>query len=138
MAHPCRYPSLVVDDDYCLADDLFRALSGAAQRSSAPPSARFRSRTAGLVEGDGCEMPVTQEMLADALGLIGVHVNRTLQTLRDTGMVDHKGGRLFVPDFDRLRTRISIRPTTISAHSGRSFAERKATASFRTGAVAPR
>lgn len=62
----------------------------------------LRSKTAGLVEGDSCEMPVTQEMLADALGLTGVHVNRTLQTLRDTGIVDHKGGRLFVPNFRRL------------------------------------
>jgi CRP-like cAMP-binding protein len=47
-------------------------------------------------------MPVTQEMLADALGLTGVHVNRTLRTLRDTGMVDHKGRMLLVPDFKRL------------------------------------
>jgi len=61
-----------------------------------------RSKAAGLVEHGSCEMPVTQEMLADALGLTGVHVNRTLQTLRDTGAVEHKGGRLFVHDFDRL------------------------------------
>jgi CRP-like cAMP-binding protein len=47
-------------------------------------------------------MPVTQEMLADALGLTGVHVNRTLHTLRDTGMVEHKNGRLLVHDFRRL------------------------------------
>ena len=62
----------------------------------------YRSRAAGLVEDGGCDMPFTQEMLADALGVTGVHVNRTLQTLRDTGAVDHKGGRLFVHDFDRL------------------------------------
>jgi CRP-like cAMP-binding protein len=62
----------------------------------------IRSKAAGLVENGSCEMPVTQEMLADALGLTGVHVNRTLRTLRDTGMVDHKGRMLLVPDFKRL------------------------------------
>jgi CRP-like cAMP-binding protein len=70
----------------------------------------FRSRAAGLVQQDSCEMPVTQEMLADALGLTGVHVNRTLQMLRDTGMVDHKAGRLFVHDFDRLRAYADFDP----------------------------
>ena len=61
-----------------------------------------RSKAAGLVEDGSCDMPVTQEMLADALGLTGVHVNRTLQTIRDTGMVEHKNGRLIVHDFPRL------------------------------------
>jgi CRP-like cAMP-binding protein len=77
----------------------------------------FRSRAAGLVDENGCEMPVTQEMLADALGLTGVHVNRTLQTLRDTGMVDHKGGRLFVHDFDRLRGYADFDPTYLHIRS---------------------
>jgi CRP-like cAMP-binding protein len=61
-----------------------------------------RSSAANLVERNSCEMPLTQEMLADALGLTGVHVNRTLQQLRETGMVDHRSGRLFVHDFERL------------------------------------
>lgn len=61
-----------------------------------------RSRAAGLVEEDSCAMPVTQEMLADALGLTAVHVNRTLQMLRETGMVELKSGRLHVHDLDRL------------------------------------
>ena len=62
----------------------------------------YRSRACGLVDSDSCEFPVTQEMLADALGLTSVHVNRTLQLLRETGMVDHKAGRLYVHDFYRL------------------------------------
>ena len=76
-----------------------------------------RSRSAGLVELDSCEMPVTQEMLADALGLTGVHVNRTLQTLRDTGMVDHKGGRLFVHDFERLAGYADFDPSYLHLRS---------------------
>jgi CRP-like cAMP-binding protein len=76
-----------------------------------------RSRAAGLVENDSCEMPVTQEMLADALGLTGVHVNRTLQALRDTGAVDHKGGRLFMHDFDRLAQHADFDPTYLHLRS---------------------
>ena len=69
-----------------------------------------RSSAANLVDRNSCEMPLTQEMLADALGLTGVHVNRTLQQLRETGMVDHKGGRLFMHDFDRLANFADFNP----------------------------
>jgi CRP-like cAMP-binding protein len=61
-----------------------------------------RCAVAGLVDGNSCEMPLTQEMLGDALGLTGVHVNRTLQHLRDTGFVDHHRGRLFLHNFNGL------------------------------------
>ena len=77
----------------------------------------FRSEAAGLVENGSCEMPVTQEMLADALGLTGVHVNRTLQTLRDTAMVDHKAGRLFVHDIERLTGYADFDPTYLHLRS---------------------
>jgi len=61
-----------------------------------------RSDAVGLVDQKSCDVPLTQEMLADALGFTGVHANRTLQQLRETGMVDHKSGRLFVHDIARL------------------------------------
>jgi CRP-like cAMP-binding protein len=61
-----------------------------------------RSKIAGHVDGDSCEFAVTQDMLAAALGLTSVHVNRTLQLLRESGMVEHKGGRLFIHDYQRL------------------------------------
>jgi CRP-like cAMP-binding protein len=78
-----------------------------------------RSRAAGLVEGGSCDMPVTQEMLADALGLTGVHVNRTLQTLRDTGMVEHKSGRLLVYDYERLASFGDFDPAYLHLRNGR-------------------
>lgn len=77
-----------------------------------------RSSAAGLVDRNSCEMPITQEMLADALGLTGVHVNRTLQQLRDTGMVDHKSGRLFVHDFERLATFADFDPFYLHHRNG--------------------
>lgn len=77
-----------------------------------------RSHAAGLVDRGSCHMPLTQEMLADALGLTGVHVNRTLQQLRETGMVDHKSGRLFVHDMRKLATFADFDPFYLHFRDG--------------------
>jgi CRP-like cAMP-binding protein len=61
-----------------------------------------RSQAAGLCDGYSCDMPVTQEMLGAALGLTAVHINRTLQMLRELGLVDYRSGRLLIRDFPRL------------------------------------
>jgi CRP-like cAMP-binding protein len=57
-----------------------------------------RLKRVGLVEGHHFELPVTQEELADALGLTAVHVNRMLQRLRMEGLVQLEKGRLAVLD----------------------------------------
>lgn len=62
-----------------------------------------RAKAAGLVEDDSCELPLTQEFVGEALGLTAVHTNRTLQVIRDTGVVEFRGGRLTVKDWERLR-----------------------------------
>lgn len=49
------------------------------------------------------ELPVTQEQLADALGLTSVHVNRTLQQLRADGLVAIEARRVTLPDVAALR-----------------------------------
>ena len=41
----------------------------------------------GLAEGEGYELPMTQEQLGDALGLTAVHVNRTLKNLEEDGLI---------------------------------------------------
>ena len=62
----------------------------------------FRTRRAGLA-GDGAfDFPVTQEMLADSLGLSVVHVNRTLRSLREDGLVTVWSGRVTISNLDRL------------------------------------
>lgn len=63
----------------------------------------IRLRAVGLVEGDSCDVPMTQTDLADALGLSAVHVNRTLQDLRAAGLVIWKGRRLTIPDLEALQ-----------------------------------
>jgi CRP-like cAMP-binding protein len=81
-----------------------------------------RSLAAGLVEQKSCHVPLTQEMLADALGLTGVHVNRTLQQLRETGMVDHKSGRLYVHDALKLADFADFEPSYLHLRNGHAVA----------------
>ena len=46
----------------------------------------------GLVKESTFRLPLTQEMFADALGLSVVHINRTLQQLRQEGMITIRRG----------------------------------------------
>jgi CRP-like cAMP-binding protein len=62
-----------------------------------------RADAAGLVENGSCSLPLTQEYVADALGLTAVHTNRTLQSLRETGSVEWRSGQLVVHDWPKLR-----------------------------------
>jgi CRP-like cAMP-binding protein len=47
--------------------------------------------------------PLTQEQVADALGLTSVHVNRTMQHLRSEGLITTKNRTLTIPDVNQLR-----------------------------------
>lgn len=49
-----------------------------------------------------CGFPITQTLLADALGLSGEHVNRVLRRLRDDGLVSINNHNLFIHDVGRL------------------------------------
>ena len=62
----------------------------------------FRLRLGGLTDDTSCEFPLTQADLADATGLSKVHVNRTLQELRNAGLIVLKGKTLTVPSLERL------------------------------------
>jgi DNA-binding transcriptional regulator YhcF (GntR family) len=48
-------------------------------------------------------MPLTQNELADALGISTVHANRTLQELRAQGLIELKNKVLTILDMDRLK-----------------------------------
>jgi CRP-like cAMP-binding protein len=47
----------------------------------------LRMKAAGFVSDGGFELPLTQEQLADVVGLTTVHVNRTLKSLQNDGIV---------------------------------------------------
>lgn len=65
---------------------------------------RARLALAGLVTGWRFPMPLTQETLADHLGLSIVHVNRTLQQLRREKMIELRVGWVTILQPDVLAT----------------------------------
>ena len=67
-----------------------------------------RLQAVGLADARSYEMPLTQELMADALGLSVPHVNRTLRRLRDDGLVSIEGQRLTFSDVDLLSRRVDF------------------------------
>lgn len=63
----------------------------------------LRLRQVGMTDDDGCEWPLTQTDLADALGLTGIHTNRMVQQMRSEGLVVLKDRWLTIPDFKALQ-----------------------------------
>ncbi len=56
----------------------------------------------GMGGRTGYACPLTQYLLADALGLSAVHVNRVLRQLREQGLVTFRDGFVTFDDYDRL------------------------------------
>ena len=61
-----------------------------------------RYKALGQAQDDSFDLMVTQEHLADALGLCIVHVNRVLQRLRAERLIETPNRRIRVLDRDRL------------------------------------
>ncbi|WP_407518547.1 Crp/Fnr family transcriptional regulator [Methylobacterium oryzisoli] len=74
-----------------------------------------RLRQVGRTAGDRCVLPLTQEDLADTLGLSTVHVNRTLQALRGSGLLRFNRGVLSVPDPRQLEAFAGFTPDYLEA-----------------------
>ncbi len=62
-----------------------------------------RMRHVGLVDEGRFPLPLTQEELADALGLTPVHVNRTLKQLEAEGLITRNKRQVKFPDWERMR-----------------------------------
>lgn len=62
----------------------------------------IRARNIGLTTGDELELPLSQLVLGDALGLTPVHVNRVLRQLRLLGIMRLRGGVLVIDDIVKL------------------------------------
>ncbi len=56
----------------------------------------------GLADDTGFDLPLTQEMIADALGLSLVHVNRTMRRLRGEGLVEMRDDFLHIVSLPAL------------------------------------
>lgn len=69
-----------------------------------------RLRMVGRAEERSFPQPLTLEELADALGRSAVHVGRSLQTLRDQGLVVAQNQVVTIPDLGALRAYAGFDP----------------------------
>ena len=63
---------------------------------------RIEGCSRSLVSGRKVDLPITQEHMADALGLTPIHVNRMLQKLRKAGIISLEHGVLRILDPQRI------------------------------------
>ena len=77
-----------------------------------------RAQELGMVKDGVCQLPFTQQHLADALGLSLVHTNKTLKRLLATKAVSWKGRGLEVRDRAALA---AIAGSDVSLHKPRPF-----------------
>ena len=82
-----------------LQDQIFRlgALSALGRTAHLLAELSLRLERAGF-RGEAQPLPIKQEVLAEALGLSLVHVNRTLKRLRELRLAWFECGRLMIPD----------------------------------------
>lgn len=62
----------------------------------------YRARAGGLIDGNTCDLPLSQTQIGETLAMAIATVSRTLQALRRAGLIEFKGGRLTVKDWKRL------------------------------------
>ena len=63
----------------------------------------LRLEAAGLASNHTYELPMTQEQLADAVGLTSVHVNRVLKQLGEEGLISRDRRAIVITDWNRMR-----------------------------------
>lgn len=79
-----------------------------------------RLQAIGKTQGESCELPLTQNDLADATGVTPVHLNRSLQELRRDGLLEFRAKHLRILDFERLKQVAMFNPNYLHLdHEGR-------------------
>lgn len=63
----------------------------------------LRLEASGLAKDHRYELPMTQEQLADAVGLTSVHVNRVLKQLAEEGLIRRDRRSIAILDWNRMR-----------------------------------
>lgn len=101
-----RYPAIEQAISLCAANEqriLREWLLNMGQRNAVEKVSHFlgemavRLRAVGMANDDGSvDLPISQSMLADTTGLTLVHINRTLQHLRDCNLITISKRRITV------------------------------------------
>ncbi len=74
----------------------------------------LRCQAVSLTRGMVFDFPLSQPVLADVLGLSAVHVNRSLQELRQERLLTLEAGRLEILDWERLADRAAFDPAYLN------------------------
>ena len=74
-----------------------------------------RLECCGLAESGTFAMPITQEILSEALGLTTVHLNRTLQAARKAGQVEWRAGQVTIPEPIRFTLKTGRHGNSVTA-----------------------
>ncbi|MBV8801194.1 MAG: Crp/Fnr family transcriptional regulator [Alphaproteobacteria bacterium] len=124
LTHPDSYPGLTTatlmsastDEGYLLNQMVRIGRQTAYERvAHFILEIHYRLRVVGLASENWLPLPLTQEIIADALGLSIVHLNRTLQQLRRDGLVEVKGGTARLLDVSQLRNIADFHVPHVSA-----------------------
>lgn len=70
----------------------------------------LRLKVVGHARGNGYTLLITQEEIGDVLGLTSVHVNRTMQSLKNDGIIERSGHDLIIREWSVLRQIGAFRP----------------------------
>ena len=76
---------------------------------------RERLELAGMVRNNTFDMPLTQEMLADVLGLTPVHINRMVQQARRQDWLEWRAKRVTIKDTAALASKVGRAPVRVQA-----------------------
>ncbi|MDO9524006.1 MAG: Crp/Fnr family transcriptional regulator [Gemmobacter sp.] len=92
-------------------------LVGVGRRDAAERLAHFllelgaRLALVGMGSKAGFDCPLSQYMLADALGLSAVHINRVLRQMRENGILTFRDGHVTFDNYARLTEFAQFDPT---------------------------
>jgi two-component sensor histidine kinase len=105
---------------------------GLGRRSAEERLAHFLCELAvrvGTSESGGISFPfpLTQELVADVLGLTAVHVSRVMRRLRDAGLMTSAERTVMIADIDRLRSFASFDPSYLVQIEKDAVTEQRAT-----------
>lgn len=84
----------------------------------------MRLQAVGLANGNSYELPITQNDLAETVGLTLVHVNRVLQRLRATGLITLRSRRLVINDAQTLKEFSEFNPNYLHLNENAQAEER--------------
>ena len=77
----------------------------------------IRLQAVGLAEQQSYKIPLTQELIADVLGLSIPHVNRVLKRLREDGLLSIEDQRVTIKDMEALSELADFDPGYLSRFS---------------------